>query len=137
MSIIVDASVTLAWCLEDETSSYASQVLGRLTHADARVPSIWALEVANALLVAERRGRLAQNETAAVLSLLRGLPIRIDTTPPEVVFADVIPLGRTHLLSAYDAAYLELAIRTGSPIATLDEALRRAAGRVDVDVIEV
>lgn len=135
-SFVLDCSVTLAWCFEDESSDYAIQALDRLQETQAIVPSIWPLEVVNVLLVGERKGRLTEAETARFISLLGSLPIMVDQSGPERILGEVLSLAREQDLSSYDAAYLELAMRQALPIATLDEALRNAAGRVGVSLLD-
>ncbi len=135
MTFVLDASVTLAWCFDyedsdsdDEDSDYADRVLHRLHGSEAFVTHLWGLEVANGLLVAERRGRIAPTEIARLQALLLSLPIAVDPVARRRAFASVHPVARSHGLSAYDASYLELAVRRGMPIATLDASLGRAAG---------
>jgi predicted nucleic acid-binding protein len=136
MSFVVDASIALAWHFEDEVSEYADRILDRLREDRAAAPSIWPLEVANALLVAERRGRLSPARVARAVELLLELPVSIHDTAADLALGPVLDLARTHGLSAYDAAYLELAMREGLPLATQDEALRAAAQRVGVPLME-
>ena len=136
MSFVVDASVTLAWCFEDEARPYAESVLDRLRGTQAMVPAIWPLEVANALLVAERRGRLAEAQTARLVELLASLPIDVDTEGLAHAWDTIVALGREHRLSAYDAGYLELAMRQGLPLATQDEGLKKVAGRAGIALVE-
>ena len=136
MSFVVDASVALAWHFEDEASEYADRVLERLREDRAAAPSIWSLEVANALLVAERRGRLSPAKVARAVELLLELPISIHDVAAELVLGPVLDLARAHGLSAYDAVYLELAMRQGLPLATQDEALRAATQRVGVPLAD-
>jgi predicted nucleic acid-binding protein len=124
----------MRWCFHDDASHYAEHVLQRLSTEEVCVPSLWALEVANVLLVAERRRRLTPADSSRFVSLLQTLPIRIDTETALHAWSDVLPVARSHQLSAYDAAYLELAMRTGCPIATLDENIRRAAKPLGVDL---
>lgn len=133
--LVVDASVTLAWFLRDEGDERADGALRRLESEAAVVPSLWALEVANALVVAERRGRASEAETGRILSLIDGLPIEEDPAPREVTQRAIVELARRHDLSAYDAAYLELALRRGASLASLDESLRSAARRAGVTVL--
>lgn len=133
---VLDASVTLAWAFEDETTPYTEAVLDRLSQSRAVVPAIWPLEVGNALVVAERRGRLTEADTVRFLSLLRQLPIVVEMDPPERVFGEVVQLARQHHLSTYDASYLDLAMRLGVPLATHDEGLRRVAARCGVKVVQ-
>ena len=136
MPFVVDASVALAWQFEDEASEYADRVLERLREDRAAAPSIWPLEVANALLVAERRGRLSPAKVARAVELLLELPISIHDVAAELVLGAVLDLARAHGLSAYDAVYLELAMREGLPLATQDEALRAATQRVGVPLLD-
>ena len=136
MPFVVDASVALAWHFEDEASEYADRVLERLREDRAAAPSIWSLEVANALLVAERRGRLSPAKVARAVELLLELPISIHDVAAELVLGAVLDLARAHGLSAYDAVYLELAMREGLPLATQDEALRAATQRVGVPLLD-
>jgi len=124
--IILDCSVTMAWCFEDECDEYADAVLDALAEAGGVVPSVWALEVANVLVVAERRGRLKEADTTQFVELLRSLPIAVEETPPDRALRSVLALAREYRLSSYDAAYLELAMRTGAPLASRDEGLRAA-----------
>jgi len=131
-AVILDASVTLAWAFEDEGSTYTELVLETMTTAKAYVPTIWPLEVGNALLVAERRGRLNQADTVQFLSLLWQLPIFVEPERPERMFGEILALAREQRLSSYDATYLHLAMRRGLPLATADEPLRQAAIRAGV-----
>jgi len=121
--------VTLAWSLSEESSDYADGVLDDLATHQALVPSIWLLEVANGLLVAERRGRCTVAETAGIIAALGSLPIVVEAATAERAFGDVLNLARARGLSAYDAAYLDLAIRHGIPLATLDNPLVEAAAQ--------
>ena len=133
MPFVVDASVALAWCFEDEATPQTEAVLDRLSHDTAVVPSLWELEVSNVLLAGERRDRLTESQSARFVALLAQLPILVDTASVDV--GAVLAAGRQHLLTAYDAAYLVLAEREGVPLATLDARLRAAAQAVGVAVI--
>ncbi len=124
---VLDASVAVAWALEDERDLYSEKILDALCGAKAWVPSIWPLEVANALLMAERRRRLTRAEVENFLSLLQELPIQVEGETILRVWGEILPLAREERLSVYDAAYLNLAMRLGLPLATLDQALRKAA----------
>lgn len=126
MPLVLDCSIAMGWCFADETDSYADKVLDALRSGDALVPSIWTLEVANVLLVAERHGRLCEADSARFLDLLGNLPIRVDDRDASLAFTSVLSCGRRFGLTSYDAAYLDLAMRTGSPLATRDKALRKA-----------
>jgi predicted nucleic acid-binding protein len=135
LAFVLDASVTVAWCFEDEASEYTESVLDLLRGTEAVVPTIWTLEVANALLVAERRGRLSDAEATRFLEVLDNLSVRVDAGSGPAGIARVLPIARSYGLSAYDAAYLELAMRLGLSLATLDEALKRASTAADVPLI--
>jgi predicted nucleic acid-binding protein len=132
LSLVIDASVTLAWCLGDEKSEYADGVLQRLSLDSAMVPSVWPIEVANGLIVAERRGRLTASEIPRVDQLLSVLSIRVAEAALSYALGPILTVARTHNLTAYDACYLELAMREGLPLASLDDRLRAAAALADV-----
>jgi predicted nucleic acid-binding protein len=125
MPFILDCSVTMTWCFEDEADRYSDGVLAALATNSAVVPALWFLEIVNVLLVGERRGRLRPEDSRRFLEQLGDLPISMDAAIPDAV--DLLALGRTHGLSAYDATYLHLAMRERLPIATRDRSLRAAA----------
>ena len=135
--LILDSSIAIAWCFPDERDDYSQSVLDALVTEPAFVPSLWHLEVANTLLVGERRKRSTQANTVAWLGFLAGLPITVDEETRGHAFGDITNLGRSQDLSAYDAAYLELAMRRGLPLATLDEKLKSAALAVGVPLYGV
>lgn len=135
MSLVVDCSVAVAWCIDDESSPETDAILDRVRDEGAVVPALWHLELANVLVQAERRGRLSVRDTAARLPLLDALPIATDDEAPGRVRGNVLALARAEGLTAYDAAYLELALRTGADLATKDTALARAARRAGVTVV--
>ena len=135
MTFVVDASVTLAWCFEDESSERADRVRHRLASEDAIVPSIWPLEVANGLRSAERRNRVAAGELPGLRQLLSALPIRVEPISLDAALSDVLEMARALELTAYDAAYLALAVRRGLPLATVDERLRDAAERAGIELL--
>ncbi len=124
---VLDASMTLSWAFDDEATPFTESVLKSLETVHAVVPALWPFEVASVLRTAERRGRMDAAAQAAFLERLRLLPIAVEHRPATWLAQQILPLARAHNLSAYDAAYLELAIREGLPIAPLDEELRRAA----------
>jgi predicted nucleic acid-binding protein len=124
---VLDTSVALAWCFEDETSPATDRVLDLMASSEALVPVIWSIEVGNALLVAERRRRITAAGVSRSLELLRSLNISVDQAPSQKDVDDWITLARARNLSVYDAAYLALAMREGVSLATLDAALMRAA----------
>jgi predicted nucleic acid-binding protein len=132
--VVVDASVALAWCFPDEASEHADAVLVALKGQAIVVPAVWGLEIANAMLTGERRKRLKQPEILRFLALLEGLSIVQDGQAVSESVSNVLPLARHYGLSAYDAAYLELSIRHGVPLATLDAKLQKAAQRAGVKI---
>ena len=131
-SFVLDASVAIAWCFDDESTPEAWALLERLRTTPAHVPALWALEVGNILLGAERRRRIAKARTIEFLGILGELDIRVDPDLPGRALRDVLPLARERHLTTYDATYLELAMRLGLPLATKDKALARAAAAVRV-----
>jgi predicted nucleic acid-binding protein len=132
---VIDASVALAWCFADETSEVADLVLDRLTGEEALAPAIWALEVANGMRTAERRGRLDAAELPRIRELLGGLPVRIEVVELEQGLGEVLEIARSVDLTAYDAAYLALASRRGLPLATIDDRLRQACDRAGIELV--
>jgi predicted nucleic acid-binding protein len=135
---VLDASVTVAWCFADETTAYTETVLEMLAAGgDALAPAIWPLEVANVLVMAERRKRITLAKTTNFLQLLAGFAVSLDAASAAQTFDKVLSLAREQGLSTYDAAYLELAIREGLPLATLDTDLKKAARAVGVRIAGV
>jgi len=131
---VLDGSVTLAWLFHDEQDPYADAIIAKLPHLEMLVPRLWHLEVANVLLVGERRKRCTQADTTNWLSFLAGLPAVVDGATEARAWSDTINLARQHNLSEYDAAYLELALREGVPLATLDAKLDAATRAVGVAI---
>lgn len=136
MAYVLDSSVALTWCFEDEATPYADQVLDRLEYDAALTPAIWPLEIANALRTAEHRGRLKPAHSARFTELLRSLPISVEGVSLGRALGDVLDVARTYELTSYDASYLELAMREGLPLATQDLRLRTAAERAGVPLAE-
>ncbi len=134
---VLDASVTMAWCFDDEATPYTDGVQEQFSGVRAVVPTIWPLEVANAALVGERRNRLDEARSTRFFALLGGLPIVVDDATSGKAFGDIAHLARAHNLSSYDAAYLELAIRRGLPLACLDGKLKAAALAAGVPMYKV
>ena len=134
-SFVIDNSVVMTWCFKDEASQYADFILDSLEHFTAIVPSIWPLEVGNVLLVAERKKRLSRADITRFIALLFELPITVDQEPPERMIKEIFALAREHKLSTYDASYLDLAMKKGIPIATLDNHLITAAKRSNVSIM--
>lgn len=133
MPFVVDASVTLAWCFDDEATAPTEAILDLLADETAIVPALWELEVSNVLLLGERRGRLTESQAARFVALLEQLPILVDTA--NVDMGAVMAAARRHGLTGYDASYLVLAEREGVPLATVDVKLRAAAQAAGVAVI--
>jgi predicted nucleic acid-binding protein len=129
---VVDGSVTMGWCFEDERDAYSEAILERLGPWEAAVPSVWTFEVANTLLAGERRKRISKPDVSNFLAFLGRLPITIDEDSTRRALSSVLVLARERNLSAYDAAYLELAVRERLPLATRDQALIKAAGALGV-----
>jgi len=121
---VLDASLTVVWAFEDETDAYAEAVADSFPDAQALVPGLWPLEVANALLMGERRKRITEAKVANFLTLLQALPISLDDETTLRAWQNTLHLARAHNLSVYDAAYLELAVRRSLPLASLDDELR-------------
>ncbi len=136
MAVFVpDASATLAWCFKDESSEWTKALLARFKAGDiAVVPQHWPAEVANTFLVAVRRGRISQDKAARLFRDLLALPIRIDSASTETTFGQVFAYAEKYGLTVYDAAYLELALRNGIALATLDSELRNAARAAGVSL---
>jgi predicted nucleic acid-binding protein len=136
--MVLDASVAVAWCFEDESTGFTEGVLYLLSSgSEVLTPAIWPFEVANALLVAERRKRITVAQVTALLRRMAQLPISVDPVQPSTAFNQILSVARQNNLTEYDAAYVELALREALPLATLDNKLRRAATRVGVTLVTV
>lgn len=130
MNFVLDCSLTLSWCLEDESNPYADQVQDSFADGShAFVPQLWMLEVLNVLLISERRQRITQNKSREFISYLKKLPIQTDPHFGYRSWDQIWQLAKDLNLTAYDAAYLELALRNSLPLATLDNKLREAASK--------
>lgn len=132
--LVIDASIALAWCFEDEASPDTDAIAETVRRSGAIVPGLFQLEVGNILLQAERKRRLTPADLAIRLALLGELPIATDPETAGRAWRDVIALARNHALTTYDAAYLELALRKGAGLATRDRALAAAARGLGVAV---
>ena len=132
MAFVLDASITACWAFQDEDHADAGLAFHQMRSEEAVVPCLWWFEVRNILVVNERRRRIGESDTAAFLLNLSRLRVRLDLVPEGDA---VLRLARTHRLSIYDAAYLELAQREGLPLATLDADLRRAAAQEGVALL--
>lgn len=135
-AFVLDGSVTLAWYFKDEANPYADAIAARFPRGQAVVPAIWPLEVANAVLMGERRKRSTEVQAAKWLGYLGSLPIAVDDESATRAWSEVLSLARVHHLSAYDASYLELALRRGLPLATLDDKLKAAALAVGIGAFQ-
>ncbi len=135
MAFVLDSSVALAWLLPDEGSQSTDALADRLEREPAVVPAIWPLEVGNALLMAQRRGRLTEKEVDRLLSVIAELPVEIEPGALDERLGAIMSLARKLELTSYDAAYLELAKRRMIPLATVDLRLRKASARTAIDVL--
>ena len=135
MSLVIDSSVALTWCFEDERTTATLAVLDRVVQSGAAAPALWPLEVLNVLLLAERRKRLSAAQRHALAGFLRDLPVTLDHETAAQAWGMTVRLAEQHRLTLYDAAYLELAQRLGLPLATLDEELRTAAGTLGIALL--
>lgn len=134
MAFVLDASVAASWAFPDENQPHAALALSRIQAETAEAPALWWYELRNILVVGERRGRISEPQTRAFLDKLSRLPILLDRSPSET---QVLNSARKHGLSVYDAAYLELALRKGLDLATLDARLVQSARAESVSVIGV
>ncbi|HEV2125678.1 MAG TPA: type II toxin-antitoxin system VapC family toxin [Chloroflexota bacterium] len=133
---VLDASLTLAWCFEDERTGFSDAMLSRLEAGEsAMTPALWGLEVGNGIRSAVKRGRIAAADVGEQLRFLRYLPVRMVDQSRRTMLEEITPLALEHDLSAYDAAYFHLARQHDLPLATLDGLLRRAAEKADWPVI--
>jgi predicted nucleic acid-binding protein len=135
MSFVLDNSVTMRWFFGDgkpQELAYAGKVLDAMRQDNALVPSTWGLEVANVIARAEAKGLVTEARSSAFLEMLEGVDIDVDVSTFAHALSDTLQLARRYKLSAYDASYLELALRLGMPLATLDEDLQKAARKAGV-----
>lgn len=133
---VLDCSVFVSWCFEDEKSADSIRILESLQQYEALVPSLWTLEVANVFLTAWRRKTLTESDIHQLIQNIKESPIQIDTQTAEKALNDIFVLAREHELSAYDAAYLELAMRRGIALATFDQKLRKACQKSGVKIFQ-
>lgn len=133
MAFVLDCSLTMAWLFSDEASEATDRLRESLIEESAFVPSLWPVEVGNVLMMAARRGRIAQNEWQLIRADLSALPIHIDPVSTDRVWGAGMKLADAHSISVYDAMYLELALRLRLPLATLDRALATAARAAGVE----
>ena len=126
----------MAWCFEDESNAYTDAALEKTSAEGAMVPWIWPIEIQNVLLVAERRSRIEQAQSARFLEVMGALPIHVDREHAEWQSGHLMAIARELKLSAYDAAYVELAMRQGAQLATLDKKLQKAAQKVGIAIFK-
>lgn len=135
-AFVLDNSVTMRWCFEETSTPYSEAVLDQmLVGHQAHVPVLWLYEVISVLARSERTGSITPEKAHGFLEDMRSLDIVIDEDSTSYVFGDVHRLAVDCRLSGYDAAYLELAIRKGAPLATLDEDLIKAARAAGVGLL--
>lgn len=132
---VLDASIALAWLIDDEIDPISDLLMESVAEAGAIAPAIWPTEVANGLLSASRRGRLPQQRCDDLLETLAVLDVRVEPTPLTRLQGSIFTLAVRTGLSVYDASYLELALSLSLPLATLDQKLRRAAEAFNVPVL--
>ena len=135
MRFVLDNSVTMRWFFGDgklQELAYAGKVLDAMKKTSALVPVTWGLEVANVIAKAEAKSLVTEARSGAFLEMLEGVDIEVDTATFAHALSDTLQLARRYKLSAYDASYLELALRLGIPLATLDEDLQKAAKKAGI-----
>jgi predicted nucleic acid-binding protein len=129
---VLDCSITMAWCFEDESTKATDAILDSLKNAKALVPTIWPLEVANVLLMSKKRKRITELHASSFIDALSALPIVIDQSTSSRALHSIYTLASQSDLTIYDAAYLELAFREKIPLLTLDMPLIKAAKKLDI-----
>lgn len=135
-SFILDSSVALAWCFEDEKMEATTALYDAVdSNSTLFVPSLWLLEITNTFALSVKRGRVSDDDVAGYLDALADLPISFDPLDAKRTFSTILPLAQRHDLTTYDATYLDLAIRKAIPLATLDKALQRAAAAEGIEVL--
>lgn len=134
MSFVLDASVALCWCFKDEADRYAKSVFPALRTTPAVVPAIWPVELANGLMVGERRKRISQTAVSELLVAFSALPIRLEPAVSCEHLPQLISIARQYPLSVYDALYLDVALQQQLPLATIDKQLRRASRKMGIEL---
>lgn len=133
--LVLDASLALSWALPDEASTYSDAVLAKVAASGALVPGLWPHEMANGLLMAQKRGRYTTAQRMAFVEELLRLPIEVETSGARAILDGQATLAERYGLTAYDAAYLDLALRHGIALATQDKAMKAAAGKAGVALV--
>ena len=137
MAFVLDNSVSMRWLLASNKKAdqkYAEKVLKSMVDSEALVPNLWHLEATNVLLSAKKRDEIDSGEIEIFISQLENLPIHTDVNTAKQAFNRILALADAYKLSSYDAAYLELAIREGLPIATLDKDLKKAVKKTGIEI---
>jgi predicted nucleic acid-binding protein len=137
VSLVLDSSITVAWLYREEATKSVDEIFENLIEASAWVPALWHLEVANVLQIGMQRQRHGADFRDRVLSDLSEFPIHVDHETDRQAWGTTVPLAERHGLTVYDTAYLELALRRGLPLATLDRELRAAASIDGVQLLGV
>ncbi len=133
-SFVLDCSVSMAWCFDDERTAYTDAILENFKNKTAVVPTLWPLEVANVLLLSKRKKRITEIQSANFIDALSALPIVIDPSTSAKAMHSIFVIASQYELTIYDATYLELAIREEIPLLTLDKGLQNAAKKCHVSV---
>jgi predicted nucleic acid-binding protein len=133
---VLDCSVTMTWCFEDEITPYAENIMDSLSITVAIVPVLWTIEVANILALAERKKRISHAKAHSFSAMLEKLPIRIEESISSAYLETIYRLAKENHLTAYDAVYLDLALQYNLPIATLDQELKKAAGVHGIELFQ-
>lgn len=136
-TFVLDCSITMAWCFEDEANEESDEALILLKEMKAIVPGVWPLEVMNVLWVGERKNRITNTQANTFIHLLNALPIEVDIPLMDVLNKNVLEISRTYSISAYDASYLELALRKNIPLFSADKMLSNAAKKAGISVNHV
>ena len=135
MSFVLDSSVALSWCFEDERTPATAALLDQVAESGAVAPLLWPLEVLNGLTMAERRGRLDTERRQRFGDFLHQLPVKLDDETANQAWTVTTQLAVQFRLTVYDASYLELAQRLRLPLATRDEELYAAGRALGVSVL--
>lgn len=135
-AFVLDASMALSWYFRDEFTEHTSAISALSDDQTVVVPQHWFAEVANGMLVGERRKRSTTGDSAAFGDRIALLNLEVDAIDPDAMFSHILPLARAHRLTVYDTLYLELAERRGLPLASLDDELNQAARRIGVALVE-
>lgn len=134
-AFVLDASVAMAWCFPEEATTATQELLDRMESEAAAVPAWWFLEITNVLALAERKERLSPAQVAGFVALIEAFELEVDDQAPNRALTEILSLCRAHSLTSYDAVYLDLALRRQLPLASLDEAVRAAAGALGIGVL--